>query len=109
MNSHHFRAQHPPIGPSKGSTLLCVRNKLHLVHIKDVRNFSLNRAIEIPLPYRMQHVPQERGYFQQVSWDHILEGSTFPNKYNLKNRKRTPIILDFKLSPCLECCMLSFG
>jgi len=57
----------------------------------------------------MQHVPRERGYFQQVSWDHILEGSTFPNKYNLKNRKRTPIIPDFKLSPCLECCMLSFG
>ena len=39
----------------------------------------------------MQHVPRERGYFQQVSRDHFLEGSTFPNKYNTKTRKRKPV------------------
>jgi hypothetical protein len=39
----------------------------------------------------MQHVPRECGYFQQVSRDHILESSTFPNKYYLKNRKQKPV------------------
>ena len=41
MNGHHFPKQQPPIGPSNGSTLLCVRNKLNLVHIKDVCRLEL--------------------------------------------------------------------
>jgi hypothetical protein len=41
--------------------------------------------------------------------EHILEGSTFPNKYNLKNRKRTPVTCSVTENGRFqEICTLSF-
>jgi hypothetical protein len=93
MNSHHFPTQHPPIGPSNGSTLLCVSNELHLAHIKDVCRliFVLTGLLKSLCPAECSTFLGNVGIFNSTSRYHILEGSTFPNKYNLKNRKRKPV------------------
>ena len=93
MHTHHLPIQHPTIGPSDGSRLLCVRTKLHLSHINDAR-----RLILILTGLMKSLFPEECSTFlgnvcvcNRFPRITFYKAVLFKNKHTLKNRKPTPV------------------